>query len=106
MKDSLVPNEKCIDYIKSKTDQQTVLLQLAEECTEVAQMALKLARIYEGKNPTPATASDVSNRLIEEIADTFAVLDCLDGLDYTKIGEIETFKLNRWCVRLAKRNKL
>lgn len=43
-----------------------VLGQLAEECAELAQAALKLQRIEEGKNQTPITREDAAATLLEE----------------------------------------
>jgi len=87
-------------YVKENVDQTTILLQLAEECSELAQQALKLVRIYEGKNPTPVTAIEASDGLHEEIADVFVVLDCLEGVNFDRITEIHDAKLKRWCKRL------
>lgn len=39
--------------ILNKIGEPAVLEQLAEECTELAQSALKLARKIRGENPTP-----------------------------------------------------
>lgn len=100
--DILVENEKCIRFIQSNISQTSILIQLAEECNEVAQQALKLVRIYNGENPTPATATETSQKLNEEIADFYACLNCLSGVDYNRIEEIQSKKLNRWCTRLAK----
>lgn len=43
--------------------------QLAEECSELAQAALKLARKERGENPTPKTLDECFKALIEEMAD-------------------------------------
>ncbi len=42
---------------------------LAEECTELAQAALKLARIERGENPTPVTKGAAMYSMMEEMAD-------------------------------------
>lgn len=46
-----------------------LLEQLAEECSELAQAALKLARKERGENPTPKTLDECFKALIEEMAD-------------------------------------
>lgn len=56
---------KIIDVL-GKTE---VLAQLAEEAAEVAQAALKLRRVLDGKNPTPVTECDALDNLVEELAD-------------------------------------
>lgn len=104
--DVLVEKEKCVDYITSRVPQTAVLLQLAEECNEVAQQALKIVRIYEGVNPTQVTAAEASDKLHEELADFHAALHCLLGVDYDHIETEELRRLNRWCVRIANHNRL
>ena len=46
-----------------------LLEQLAEECSELAQAALKLARKERGENPTPKTLDECFEAIIEEMAD-------------------------------------
>ena len=45
------------------------LEQCAEECTELAHAALKLARKYRNENPTPRTEETLISELEEELAD-------------------------------------
>lgn len=42
---------------------------LAEECTELAQAALKLARIERGENPSPKPKEFAMADMVEEMAD-------------------------------------
>lgn len=49
----------------------------AEECSELAHAALKMARYERGENPTPVKPEDVKANLIEEAADVLLVLDTL-----------------------------
>lgn len=102
----LVEDEKCIDYIQHNLSQTAILLQLSEECNEVAQVALKIVRICQKENPTPVTLMEARQKLHEELADFYCCFDSLTGIDLDTIEKIETEKLNRWCVRLAKRGKL
>ncbi len=41
----MIANEKCVAYIRDNVSQEAIVMQLAEECAEVAQQALKLVRI-------------------------------------------------------------
>lgn len=102
---TVVRDRDNISFIQNKVSQKAVLLQLAEECNEVAQQALKLVRIYVGENPTPVTASEASEKLHEEIADFYACLDCLSGVNYSRINDIEQKKLERWRSRLEEAEK-
>lgn len=56
------------------------LEQLAEECSELAKAALKLARIERGENPTPVTQSQAIDDLIEEYSDVWQVAHLELGL--------------------------
>lgn len=55
-----------------------MLEQAAEEASELAKAALKLARIYRGENPTPITRGDAALNLIEEYTD---LVQCMEELD-------------------------
>lgn len=52
--------------------------QLAEEASELAQAALKLARIKRRENPTPVTTGEALKNLVEEYTD---VEQCAMELD-------------------------
>ena len=54
-----------------------VLEQLGEECCELGQAALKLARKYRDNNPTPKTEQEYINNLAEEMAD---VMMCIEKI--------------------------
>ena len=80
-----------------------VLLQLAEEASELSQAALKLRRARMGINPTPITEGRAERHLLEEIAD---VLLCCSELylvnaerDY--ILKTAVKKCLRWKKRLG-----
>ena len=80
------------------------LVQLAEECSELSQAALKLARKMRDENPTPKTYKECRDSLQEEMAD---VLLCIDQYmneqesDFTVwVYEIKKQKLERWKQRL------
>lgn len=52
-----------------------MLEQTAEECAELAQACLKMARYLRNENPTPKRLDDIKDHLCEEIADVNLCLD-------------------------------
>ena len=44
-----------IEYVRKTLSKEEQLAQLAEECAELGKAALKLRRVYDGRNPTPVT---------------------------------------------------
>lgn len=90
-------NEK----IKQHIPQDELLAQLAEECAELSQAALKLRRALTGINPTPVTADEARWNLVEEVADVYNVLGLLlDTEDNAEIYSIIRRKKERWLKRL------
>lgn len=93
-----------IDFIREQLDEAEILAQLAEECTELAQAALKLRRIHDGRNPTPVKLSEAYANMAEEIGDVKLCLRVLgyhlDDPGYDIAGDR---KLDRWCGRLRDR---
>lgn len=90
-------NEK----IKQHIPQDELLAQLAEECAELSQAALKLWRALTGINPTPVTADEARRNLVEEVADVYNVLGLLLGAeDNAEIYSIIRRKKERWLKRL------
>lgn len=73
------------------------LEQLAEECTELAQAALKYSRKLRGNNPTPKTHEELEADLTEEFTDVTVCAMCLKlCADY----EIMFSKMKRWQERI------
>ncbi|HAX35883.1 MAG TPA: hypothetical protein DCX85_09840 [Tyzzerella sp.] len=90
-------NEK----IKQHIPQDELLAQLAEECAELSQAALKLRRALTGINPTPVTAEEARKNLVEETADVYNVLGLLlDAVENAEIYSIIRRKKERWLKRL------
>ena len=58
-----------------------MLEQLAEECSELAQAALKTARFLRGENPTDRTKMQCLQSLTEEMADVKVCMERLEGSD-------------------------
>ena len=81
-----------------------LLEQLAEECCELAQASLKMARKLRDENPTPKSIEDIRDNLVEEIADVDVCLDRIedetDIVDRVKLATIENDKKKRWRERL------
>lgn len=67
--------------------------QLAEEAAELAQAALKCARIERGENPTPVTKREAKAHLIEEFTD---VNTCAKELSLYADTDIEEMKIKRF----------
>lgn len=87
-----------------------MLEQCAEECTELAQTCLKMARKLRGENPTPKTVSEIRGNIKEEMADVRLCIFLLtgpNGLDIRlhDISCIESYKHNRWATRLEEAKK-
>lgn len=89
--------------ILNKIGEPAALEQLAEECSELSQAALKLARIERGENPTPVQWIAAQRLLLEEIADVEVCLSALSTgnvLNLEYIQNIAELKLKRWKKRL------
>ncbi|MCM1232752.1 MAG: hypothetical protein NC489_21710 [Ruminococcus flavefaciens] len=81
-----------------------VLEQTAEECAELAQAALKMARALRGENPTPVTHSQAAEHLLEELGDVRLCLKLLDAaMGGASTSTQEQQKLQRWLERLDSR---
>ena len=85
------------------------LLELtAEECTELAHAALKLARYLRGENPTPEEMDSLLVKLHEEMADVLVCSNVLVEAELiypSMIERLEKNKIERWVERLKENNK-
>jgi NTP pyrophosphatase (non-canonical NTP hydrolase) len=92
------------EKILEKLGRAPVLEQLAEEDAEVAQAALKLARIIRGENPTPKTSYEAEEALEEEMADVSVCMRVLAiesiVIDVENVEKIAEIKMKRWLNRL------
>ena len=83
--------------MKEKVGEPELLCQCAEECAEMAQAALKLARILRGINPTPVSEDEARQNLEEEFND---IINCADDLglhvDRNLIQRKQERFLKRW----------
>lgn len=71
--------------------------QLAEEATELAQAAIKMARILRGENPSPVTPEYAKLMVNEEYSDLMTVIKLLE---ITEDMELQREKMRRWIERL------
>lgn len=81
---------------------------LAEECTELAQAALKFARKKRAENPTPVSTQKCVEHVLEELADVMlceTVLLNADWFDAHKVDSIFDLKLKRWINRMVEHGK-
>lgn len=79
-----------------------LLEQLAEECDELGQAALKMARVLRKENPTPTSEAAARVHLAEEAADVMVCLIELSRVffDVDQNGMIREQKIIRWHDRL------
>lgn len=90
--------------IRAKIPVCELLAGLAEECSELAQAALKLRRCYDGTNPTPADPDKQYECLLEEIGDVELYLDQM-MINRAVIADYKRMKLERWKKRLEDKGK-
>ena len=89
-------------YIRDHISEAAMYEQLAEECTELAQAALKMARKLRGENPTPRTKQSILLNVVEEISD---VDNCLYILGLEPKEDVKLYKNWRWARRLKGEEK-
>ena len=70
--------------------------QLAEECAELSQAALKVSRILRHENKTPLTKEQAQMALVEEFTD---VLLSSITVDLAPDFSLATMKMDRWVSR-------
>lgn len=94
--------EEAMRSIAEGCDNDYLHRQLAEECAELAQAALKMIRVR--NNETPADGDEVRNAMLEEFADVRIMLDLFETAVFghvsrNKVSEIYHEKLNRFRTR-------
>lgn len=85
--------------IKARVPVVELLAGLAEEASELAHAALKLRRVFDGRNPTPVGEDQAMENLYEEIADVQLYVSMLD-LNRYDISSLMESKRKRWEKRL------
>lgn len=81
-----------------------LLEQMAEECCELSQACLKMARKLRDENPTPKSIEDIRDNLVEEMADVELCRIYLaesDVIGFKEIYPIMYEKEERWEKRLG-----
>lgn len=86
--------------IVKEIGEPAVLEQLAEECAELGQAALKYARLLRGENPTPKTEAECLESLGEEIADVSLCIDLVNRVHHFDYFPVMDEKENRWKRRI------
>lgn len=88
-----------------KCGEDYLLRQLAEECAELAQAALKVIRTRHGE--TPVTPEEARGKLLEEIADVMVMMDLVIDSDdeVDVINRTANDKVMRMLHRLAAMKK-
>lgn len=82
------------------------LEQCAEECSELTQACLKLARKLRNENPTPKTLEECRAALAEEMSDTRECMNVLLNNDFSLVTEVNAAaeqKRGRWMQRIAEK---
>lgn len=77
-----------------------LLEQMAEECSELAQAALKLARLERGENPTPKTEEECVENLLEELGDVNLCMSVVEANRGIHIRCLSVDKKARWAKRI------
>lgn len=77
-----------------------ILEQLAEECSELAQAALKLARLERGENPTPKSEEECVENLLEELGDVNLCMSVVEANRGIRIRCLSVDKKARWVQRI------
>lgn len=92
---------KTVYMIRERLGTPELLTQLAEECAELAQAALKHRRALTGDNPTPTSTAKTAANLVEEMADVELCISMLSTPeDNHQKRSIKRFKATRWLERL------
>ena len=98
------------DIIKQSMPRHEILAQLAEECAELGQAALKLRRTLDpDASPTNVTEDEAEIRFREEVADVLLTLTiALDNDVQVKatldIAHTMRYKQERWAKRIREAN--
>ena len=91
-----------MNIIKKEIPVPELLAGLAEECSELAQAALKMRRVFDQTNPTPMDEETAKERFFEEVADVQLYLKHID-IPWNYIKEIAIQKNKRWVSRMKEK---
>lgn len=91
---------KIINHIAKEIGVAALYENLAEEAIELAHAALKTARALRNENPTPITANEADNHVLEELQDVYLLVLWLYGdfkYDIKTMGEKQARAIRRIC---------
>ena len=91
-------------YMRDRIGDAAMLEQLAEECAELGQAALKMARVLRKENPTPVTEDEASDMIIEEAADVLICIDEVGVFDSSEVARVAHAKRERFKARWEEAN--
>jgi len=91
-------------YMRDRIGDAAMYEQLAEECAELGQAALKLARVLRKENPTPMTETEASDMIIEEAADVLICIDEVGVFDSSEVARVAHAKRERFKARWEEAN--
>ena len=96
--------EEIFEAISGKYGKEYMLRQMAEECSELAQAALKYIRAV--RKETPMRIDEAIEHLTEEIADVRLMIDAVSATvltwrDVDDMQAIKEQKLDRWKTRMV-----
>lgn len=96
--------EEIFEAIAGKYGKEYMLRQMAEECSELSQAALKYIRAL--RNETPMRIDEAIEHLTEEIADVLLMIDAVSATvltwrDVDDVQGIKEQKLDRWKTRMV-----
>lgn len=94
-----IQHRQKVDFIRMHVSDTARYMMLAEEAAEVAQAAAKLARIFEGSNPTPKTLIEAREDLAEEMNDIWLSYEVATGDKFRP--ERGYFKVDRCVERIC-----
>lgn len=93
-----------VAFIRDNISLVARYMMLAEEAAEVSQAAAKLARIFEGSNPTPKTTEEAFADLDEEMNDAYLAYEIATGSQFR--AKRNFFKLDRCVDRISEANDI
>lgn len=91
------------ELISNEINRSALYEHLAEEASELAQAALKVARIQRGENPCGTEIEEALNNMVEEFTDVMLVAEIIG---YEKNESIYIHKIQRWVNRILARQHL
>ena len=96
--------EEIFEAISGKYGKEYMLRQMAEECSELSQAALKYIRA--ARKETPMRIDEAIEHLTEEIADVRLMIDAVSAIvlserDVDDVQAINEQKLDRWKTRMV-----